>query len=399
MKQNKNICMITQSPYPTDPRVRRQAEKLEKEGYNIDILCVDISNSPKVETYGPVTAYRILKYIRHEDQLNYFIFSIKFFLASFIKLQTLYREKKYALIQVHNMPDYHIFIGFIQKIFFRVPLVLDIHDLTVDLFQEKWASKKTKYILPLIEFIEKISCGFADQVLTVTQECVNILIKRGIKKEKIALILNSADEELFEFEENREFKVIKSGLKLFYHGTIADRFGIHIVIKALPFIIDKIPQTKLILYGKYDPSYKKYISGLISELKLENSVEFNYTVSIEKIIELMKTIDIGVVPYVASNYMHLALSTKAFEYVASGLPVVSSRLRSMESIFRESSVSFFEPGDSLDFANKVTELCENPQLRKKQIISAYEDLQKISWKVVSNKYSNIISQLIKKRNL
>ncbi len=399
MKQNKNICMITQSPYPIDPRVRRQAEKLEKEGYNVDILCVDTFNGPKVEAYGSVTAYRILKYIRHEDQLNYFLFSIKFFLISFVKLQFLYKEKHYSLIQVHNMPDYHIFIGFIQKIFFRVPLVLDIHDLTVDLFQEKWSSKKSGFILPFVKFIEKISCGFSDQVLTVTQECVNILIKRGIKKEKIELILNSANEELFEFDENREFKEIKSGLKLFYHGTVAERFGIHIVIKALPAIIDKIPQTKLILYGKYDPSYKKYLSELISELKLENSVEFNLTVPIEKIIELIKTVDIGVVPYMASEYMHLSLSTKAFEYAASGLPIISSRLRSMESIFSESSVSFFEPGNPVILADKVIELCDNPSQRKKQIFSALGDLQKVSWKIVSDKYLNIISQLIKKKNL
>ncbi len=399
MKQNKNICMITQSPYPIDPRVRRQAEKLEKEGYNVDILCVETFNAPKVEAYGSVTAYRILKYIRHEDQLNYFLFSIKFFLISFIKLQFLYKEKHYSLIQVHNMPDYHIFIGFIQKIFFRVPLVLDIHDLTVDLFQEKWSSKKSGFILPFVKFIEKISCGFSDQVLTVTQECVNILIKRGIKKEKIELILNSANEEIFEFDENREFKEIKSGLKLFYHGTVAERFGIHIVIKALPFIIDKIPQTKLILYGKYDPSYKKYLSELIAELKLENSVEFNSSVPIEKIIKLIKTVDIGVVPYMASEYMHLSLSTKAFEYAASGLPIISSRLRSMETIFSESSISFFEPGNPVILADKVIELCGNPSQRKKQIFSALGDLQTVSWKIVSDKYLNIISQLIKKKNL
>lgn len=399
MKINKNICMITQSPYPIDPRVRRQAEKLEKDGYNVDILCVDIYNSPEVERYGSVTAYRVLKYTRHEDQLNYFIFSIKFFLACFIKLQSLFKEKKYKLIQVHNMPDYHIFIGFIQKVFFRVPLVLDIHDLTVDLFQEKWTSKKTRFMLPVVKFIERVSCKFSDQVLTVTQECVNLLVKRGTGRDKIGLILNSANEELFEFDKSREFKVIKSGLKLFYHGTVGDRFGIHTVIEALPAIIEKIPQTKFIVYGKYDASYERQIKELIIKLGLSEAVEFNQTEPIEKIIELIMTKDIGVVPYIASDYMHLSLSTKAFEYIASGLPVVSSRLRSMESIFRESSVSFFEPGSSIDFANKVIELCNNPELRKSQIISAYDDLQKVSWNVVSENYSNIITQLIKKKNL
>ena len=395
MNVNKNICMITQSLYPIDPRVRRQAEKLEKEGFNVDILCVDIDNGCEIESYGSVTAYRVLKYVRHEDQLNYFIFSLKFFLFCFIKLQSLYKVKKYELIQVHNMPDYHIFIGFVQKIFFSVPLVLDIHDLTVDLFQEKWSGKKSKLLLPLIKFVEKISCLFANHILTVTDECVNILIKRGVRKDKITLILNTANEELFTFDNKRNFKVIKENLTLFYHGTIAERFGLHTVIQALPQIEKSIPNTQFIMYGKYDQAYKGELIRLITKLGLEGKVHLHSIVPIEKILGILRFVDIGVVPYLASDYMHLSLSTKAFEYAACGIPIISSRLKSMEGVFRSQSISFFEAGIPDDFAKKTVELCNNPNFRKAAIYSAIEDLDKISWKVMSKKYFDLIFSLTK----
>ncbi len=394
MTANKNICMITQSPYPTDPRVRRQAEKLEKEGYIIDILCVNTNGSPNIQRYGNITAYRVIQYIRHEDQFNYFIFSMKFFVLCYIKLQSLFNERKYRLIQVHNMPDYHIFIGFVQKFFFRVPLVLDIHDLTVDLFREKWSGKKSKLLLPLVKFIEKISCSFADHVITVTDECVNILVKRGLPREKVTLILNTANEELFGFNDKKEFNEIKKDLKLFYHGTIAKRFGLHIVIQALPQIEKSIPNTQFVVYGKFDQKYKEELLDLITKLGLESKVHLNPAAPIEYILEILKFFDIGVVPYEASEYMHLSLSTKAFEYIATGVPVISSRLRSMENIFSSKSISFFEPGNPEDFADKTIELCNNPELRKTAVYSAVADLDMISWKVMSKKYFDLIRSLI-----
>jgi glycosyltransferase involved in cell wall biosynthesis len=386
----KNICMITQSPYPTDPRVRRQAEKLEKEGYTVDILCVDTFQNQKFQTYGSINVYRILKYTRYADQLNYFVFSLKFFLLCCIKLQSLYREKKYSLIQVHNMPDYHIFIGFVQKIFFGVPLVLDIHDLTVELFKERWSGKKSKFFLPFI-----ISCSFADHILTVTDECVNILVNRGVHKDKITLVLNSANEDLFVFNEKKEFKEIKENLKLFYHGTTSERFGLHTVIQALPQIENCIPGTQFTIYGKYDQLYKEKLLDMIKKLGLEGKVHLFSTVPIEQIIKILQSIDIGVVPYQASDYMHLSLSTKAFEYAAYGIPIISSRLKSMEKVFRSESISFFEPDNPEDLANKIIELCKNPELRKTSIFSAKEDIDKISWKVMGKKYFEIIYSLIK----
>ncbi|MCU0343450.1 MAG: glycosyltransferase family 4 protein [Ignavibacterium sp.] len=395
MKSNKHICMITQSPYPMDPRVRRQAEKLEKEGYSIDILCVNTDGSPKIQIYGNITAYRIIQYIRHEDQINYFVFSIKFFFLCFSKLQSLYSERKYNLIQVHNMPDYHIFIGLLQKIFFRVPLVLDIHDLTVDLFREKWSGRKSNLLLPLVKFTERISCSFASHVITVTDECVNILVSRGVPREKITLILNTANEELFVFPDKKDFSEIKKDLKLFYHGTIAERFGLHIVIQALPQIEKSIPNTQFIVYGKYDQKYKEELLDLIKKLGLEAKVHLNSSAPIEYILEILKSFDIGVVPYMGTAYMHLSLSTKAFEYIASGVPVISSRLRSMENVFSSKSISFFEAGNPDDLAKKTIELCNNPELRKTAIHSAFKDLEKVSWKVMSNKYFNLIRSLIK----
>ena len=69
--------------------------------------------------------------------------------------------------------------------------------------------------------------------------------------------------------------------------------------------------------------------------------------------------DLGIVPYLDTPYMNLALSTKAFEYVSCGLPVCASRLEATQSVFRESSISYFDPNDIDDISEKIISLAKN----------------------------------------
>ncbi len=48
--------------------------------------------------------------------------------------------------------------------------------------------------------------------------------------------------------------------RILYHGTIAERFGLHIVISSMSLVNEKIPGSVLCIYGKYDKSYKKKIN-------------------------------------------------------------------------------------------------------------------------------------------
>ncbi|MGD8306778.1 MAG: glycosyltransferase, partial [Ignavibacteria bacterium] len=142
---NKIICMIAQASYPGDPRIRRQAEALEKAGFEVDILCRPSGAQKKVEKFSKVTAYRIINAPRQDSIVKWIYYSSLFFMMAFIKIQFLHVKRKYRVIQIHNMPDHLIFSAIVQKLL-GVQLVIDIHDLTVEMFQEKWQGKKKSFI-------------------------------------------------------------------------------------------------------------------------------------------------------------------------------------------------------------------------------------------------------------
>lgn len=390
------VCMITQSPYPQDSRVRKQAESLAAKDYSVDVICIAL-NTSKVEKYGNITVYGVMKYRRAENIYNYLAVSFLFFVLAFVKLQLLYVKRKYKLIQIHNMPNHHIFTALIQKML-NVPLVLDIHDLSVELFEVKWPGRKHALLKSMDKFIERISCRTADALITVSDGCKERLIERGNPPEKITLVLNSANQNIFTFDEQRKFERIDEGAKILYHGTVATHFGIHIAVEAMVEVIKQIPNSKLIIYGSYFPSYKKELEAQIKKLNLGNEVILNGTIRLEECYIEIKEADIGIVPYVNNDYENIGLSNKAFEYAASGLPVVASRLFSLNSVFDDNCIEYAEPENPADFAYKIIELCKNPQLRKEKALNAYSALSEISGEVMDSRYHNLITSLIKRKN-
>jgi len=386
--------MISQSPYPFDPRVRRQAEKLASAGFEVDILCLPLEDEPETEKFGErITAYRVLKKNTGQESIKKYLWvSATFFISGFLKLQKLNRIRKYRLIQIHNMPEVHVFTTVLQKMK-GIPVLLDIHDLTPELLTSKWNNLFSRVVKPLTIFFEKISCRFSDHIITVTEGCKEILANRSTTADKITLILNTANTSTFPLFKERIFKNISKHAKLLYHGTVAERFGLHIIIDAMPLVLQRIPDSVLHVYGKYDADYKLFLEQKISELKLENNVFLEGARTHEELYEIMKDSDIEVVPYLNNEYMNLSLSTKVFECAASGLPIIATRLKTLGETFDNKAVKYVNDGDPVDFSDKIVEMCSNPFEREQMVLNAYNAITRISGDVMEERYLNLVEKM------
>ncbi|MDR3665516.1 MAG: glycosyltransferase [Ignavibacteriaceae bacterium] len=389
----KRVCMISQSGY-NDPRVRRQAQALADAGYEVDILGTSmVKGEDKLIKSGSITFFGIIIKQRHESIIRYGLHSFHFFFKVLLKLQYLSLLRRYDLIQVHNMPEYHVFTAIFQK-FAGIPIVLDLHDLTPELFECKWANKKNASILNIVKYVERISCSFANKLITVNSVCKDNLEIRGIAGEKITLVLNTPNQKIFKHDPGREYRIISNGAKLIYHGTVGERFGLHIAVEAMKYLNEKIPGSILTIYGQYDRSYRIYLEELIKKFNLEENIFLKGTHSQEIIYGMIKESDFGIVPYTDNLYMNLCLSTKMFEYNASLLPVVASRLKAPSMIFGDDSIGFITPDKPIELAEKVIELCCDPAKRKAMAASAYTIIQSISGQIMSARYLNLIESTI-----
>ncbi len=390
MKNQLKILMVVLSHYPNDPRVRREAEALVEAGHKVDIICLRGLNEVEEELCSGVKVNRIMESKGKEKIIQYVMFSVHFFWKSMRSVNMLNSRNHYNLIQVHNMPDYLVFTTLRQKLQ-GIPVILDLHDIMKELFKSVWNKGIKKIFLPFIVLTEKISWNYADALITTSQGFKQCLIKRGVNEEDITLIFNTADLKIFNNPKTQWQQKIMDP-KLLYHGTVAERFGIHIAVQSVSLLKEKFPEIQFNIYGNYQPSYKEKLKKFINENRLEKNVFLHDFVSLEKIREIIRDSDFGVVPYLSDNFMDLALSTKTFEYVAMHLPVITSDIPSIRSIFNDDQVYFFKQGDAGNLAELINNLIINFDGIKQKVINASRVYEQISWQNMSKKYVNLVER-------
>lgn len=366
------VCIIAKYVYPLDTRLKQQVDALEDYNIACDIICGSKGNQPAVEHIEKVSIYRVFN--KPENKQSFFLYlfeTFKFIMNAFLKLISLSFSNDYKIIVVHTLPEFLVFTTLINKLFGSV-IILDGRDITVDLLSSRWRGKGIAIVKMFASMLERVIMGFCNEIITASNGFKRSLVSRGIVENKIMVMVNTADERIFKFDTDRKFKAITENAQLIYHGTVSERFGLLVAVKSMKTICQKIPGSVLHIFGFFDPLYRKKIEEYTLEEKLVENIKLHDPLSLPAIYKHVLAMDMGVVPYLSDNFMNLALSTKTFEYIAAGLPVTASRLKSSEELFDDTCIHYAQPGNSDDLAEKVIEMCLSPELREDKRNKAYE---------------------------
>ncbi len=391
MKPTK-VCIIAKYLYPFDTRLCQQVHTLEEQGIPCDVICCYTEGQSRTEHLQYTTIHRVAeKSVTQGSFITYLLATFQFISATFFKLLSISLKNSYRAIVVHTLPEFLVFITFINKLL-GSRIILDGRDLTVDLLDSRWSSKKVKAVKYIAKFLEKIIVSFCDHVITASNGFRRSLIQRGIKGSKVTVLINTADISIFKYDENRTFSTITSNARFIYHGTVSERFGIFVAVKAMETVSKRIPGSILKIHGWYDLGYRRKMEQYISDKQLQKAIIFGDPLPLQEIYKVIMTTDIGIVPYLSDNFMNIALSTKSFEYIASGIPVVASRLKSGEELFNDECIQYSEPGNPKSLAENIITMCLNPDLRAQKRKTAYSTFNQNYTSIIQNRnYLQIIA--------
>jgi Glycosyl transferase 4-like domain len=113
----KRVVAVLYSTYPGDPRPRRAAEALAKEGASVEVICLkETDEEPDRESFNGVDITRVhLKHCRG-GKLLYLTQYGSFILISGAIIAWRALRRPYDLVHVHNMPDVLVFSALAPKI-------------------------------------------------------------------------------------------------------------------------------------------------------------------------------------------------------------------------------------------------------------------------------------------
>jgi glycosyltransferase involved in cell wall biosynthesis len=389
--------MLTHSYYEEDPRVRREAEALVTGGREVDVFALRRPGDLPTATLAGVRIFR-LDVQRHQGAgLGTYLREYLSFLARAAWAVTRrHRQRHYAVLQVHTLPDFLAFAGLPLRVA-GVPLILDLHEAMPEFFQTRFPRASNPVFHRLLLLQERASIGLANAVLTVNDALGQRLADLGVPAAKVTVILNSPSLRLFDVAAHPHRAFAEDGVvRLVYAGALSPTYELDVALAALAGLAQLRPDlpVHLEIYGR-DFGERSLVDEA-ARLGVLERVSFHGRIPLEDVPAAVAAADIGLAPTRRNAFTDFSLSTKIFEYAAMGKPVVASRLPMIERTFPAGTVATYEPGNADDMARRVIELAEGQAERDRRVALTSERVRDFGWERESMRYRALVDRLAAK---
>jgi glycosyltransferase involved in cell wall biosynthesis len=253
-------------------------------------------------------------------------------------------------------------LGILLSVFFRMKVFYDCREdhFNAMLHSKVWFPLWARYILAynvaILEFISSfVFTGFIDSDPAIYNG------HKYVRKHKKMIFYNMPLKS--QFFAARKKNVEKNDVVVL--GSMSIRTGVLNVIEAIALLKSKGEKLRLKLVG--DPTFDKILwdkaKRIIDENELHEQVKVTGRMPYDQIpIELMGC-KVGVIPLLDLPKFRNNIATKQFEYMASGIAVISSDLPPQRHFIKEGiNGVFYNPGDVDELADKLLELLNNEVL-------------------------------------
>jgi glycosyltransferase involved in cell wall biosynthesis len=390
----KRVCVLLQNFYEIDIRVRRKTEALIRAGYAVDVLALRSPyTSSKDYTLAGVHVYTFSLGKKRGSMVRYYFEYISFFFWSFFKLCVLTRTKKYAVIDVNNLPDFLVFAAMPGR-WTGAKILFDMHEITPEFLMSKYKIGKNHWQVRLARLLERASISYADHVITINEPIQKLLESRGLVPTKSTIIMNSVDELMFSLGSGTalaESDPRPDRFVMMYHGSLTHIYGLDIAIEAFSLVHDHLRYAELWIMG--NGPEKAALQKQAKTLGLEKRVRFIELVLPQEVPQWLSQCNIGILPTRGDVFLNLSFSNKLSEYIIMGKAIITSRLKTIRHYFDEEALAYFEPNSPADLAKQMARLYGDRALCGRLAKKAKDEYAPLAWSVMKARYLDLMKEL------
>jgi glycosyltransferase involved in cell wall biosynthesis len=385
------IAILVHASFPADPRVRRQADLLLANGYEVDVLALRDREQVAEERLHGMRIVRLPVSRRFTSFAGHLAEYVAFTGIASLRLAVEHRRRHYDLVQVATLPDFLVAAAAILKLS-GVPLLLDLHEDMPAFFDDRFSAPRWRPLRPMTRGAARLAAAMADQVITVHEPLRQLSIERGVPADKIRVVMNSPDERIFDPMRHPRRPFMEDGeLRLIHHSSLQRIYGLDVAIAAVSELSPDLP-VRLDVYG--DGPHRPVVEALVSELALSDRVAIHGRVPVDQLPRLLAAADIEVIPTLPEPYLQYSLSTKLLEAIQMGVPVIASDLVTFRSHFSEEALRYVPGGDPAALASAIGELARHPERAVAMEEEARRQATPYAWAIQGAAYLDVIAGLV-----
>ena len=329
------------------------SHRLIKDGHEVTVVTYKEGNTPDFEDDKGVKVYRIGNYMINPNNFIDWIMQMNFNLVAKAN-EIIAKEGNFDVIHAHDW-----LVAYAAKTLknsYGTPIVATIH--ATEAGRNSGIHDETQRYINDTEWMLTYE---ASEVIVNSNYMKNELQRLfGLPFEKINVVPNGVNLNLYsgierDYEFRRQYAADNEKIILFV-GRLVYEKGIQHLIAAMPKILEKHHDSKLVIAGK---------GGMIDELKaqvnamgISNKVYFTGYLNSKQVVKMYKCADVAVFP---STYEPFGIV--ALEGMLSGTPVVVSDVGGLNEIVQhgENGMKSYA-GNPNSLADSIISLLYDPAL-------------------------------------
>jgi PEP-CTERM/exosortase A-associated glycosyltransferase len=279
----------------------------------------------------------------------------------------------------------------------KIPTVYEMRGIWEDSHTSRYGLSEQSLRYRGVRFLENMALRHADYCVVISEGLRSEILNRGIPYEKIAIVPNGVDVQMFvpgpPSQDLEKSMGLEGKLVMGYVGSFFHYEGLDLLVEAMKLLAPEFPELRLLLVGDGEvmPNLKK----MAESFELAGRIIFTGRVPYERTMDFYRLFDFLVLPRRKGRETSLVTPLKPLEIMAMSKALLASDVGGhLEIVQDEANGLLFESGNIQSLLAQCRILIQQSEFRidlgqrGRKWVEANRD-----WNVLIDRYLDLYEKL------